>query len=132
MNNFQLILYLNFTKILQSVNILVTSSLWQMRLEMVTGASAGQMIVTVLDHNDRELFALQDNDALLGSHCIEENYRLHVSFSCTYFKLSVSFSCPACPYFKVPLKACMSVHFLIIIFLILTDFAPCGLGEEKE
>jgi len=51
----------------------------KMRLEMVTGASAGQMIVTVLDHNDRELFALQDNDALLGSHCIEENYRLHVS-----------------------------------------------------
>jgi len=57
----------------------LTVAALKMRLEMVTGASSGTMAVAVFDADDKRLFELNLDDALLGSHCIEDGYRLHVT-----------------------------------------------------
>ncbi|KAK8741564.1 hypothetical protein OTU49_002269, partial [Cherax quadricarinatus] len=50
------------------------------RLELVTGASAGSMILEVFDDNDKLVCTLNgDDSALLGSFNVEENYRIHVT-----------------------------------------------------
>ncbi|XP_071519896.1 tubulin-folding cofactor B [Panulirus ornatus] len=49
------------------------------RLELITGASAGTMNLEVFDDNDKFVCSLTDDAALLGSHNIEENYRIHVT-----------------------------------------------------
>lgn len=48
------------------------------RLELITGATAGTMTLQVYDDKDQLLFGLDNDNALLGSHTIEENYRIHV------------------------------------------------------
>lgn len=51
------------------------------RLELITGASAASMALEVLDENDKHVCALGDDNALLGSYNVEENYRIHVTDS---------------------------------------------------
>ncbi|KAB7504958.1 Tubulin-folding cofactor B, partial [Armadillidium nasatum] len=48
------------------------------RLELITGASSGSMILSVYDEKDNEICALNNDSALLGSFPVEENYRIHV------------------------------------------------------
>ncbi|XP_027223599.1 tubulin-folding cofactor B isoform X1 [Penaeus vannamei] len=49
------------------------------RLELITGGSAGTMSLEVYDPDDKLICFLNDNDALLGSFNIEDNYRIHVT-----------------------------------------------------
>ncbi|XP_068212336.1 tubulin-folding cofactor B-like [Palaemon carinicauda] len=49
------------------------------RLELITGATAGNMTLQVYNENDEPVCALSDDDALLGSYNVEENYRIHVN-----------------------------------------------------
>ncbi|KAK4315812.1 hypothetical protein Pmani_012969 [Petrolisthes manimaculis] len=51
------------------------------RLELVTGGSAGSMTLEVLDTEDHPVCNLTNDEALLGSYIIEENYRIHVTDS---------------------------------------------------
>ena len=37
------------------------------------------MSLEVYDDKDKRLFAISDDEALLGSFSVEENYRIHVS-----------------------------------------------------
>lgn len=49
------------------------------RLELVTGASSGTMVLEAFDENDKLVCSLSDDAALLGSFNVEENYRIHVT-----------------------------------------------------
>jgi len=49
------------------------------RLELVTGASPGTMILDLYDDKDKLVGSINQNDALLGSFPVEENYRIHVT-----------------------------------------------------
>lgn len=51
----------------------------QGRLELVTGGSAGSMSLEVFDVENRPVCHLTNDEALLGSYPVEENYRIHVS-----------------------------------------------------
>jgi len=49
------------------------------RLELVTGASPASMVLDIYDDNDKLVGAITQDEALLGSFPIEENYRIHVT-----------------------------------------------------
>lgn len=49
------------------------------RLELVTGGSAQNMTLEVFDEAERPVCHLTNDEALLGSFTVEENYRIHVT-----------------------------------------------------
>ncbi|XP_050702958.1 tubulin-folding cofactor B-like [Eriocheir sinensis] len=51
------------------------------RLELVTGGSASSMGLEVFDENESLVCRMDNDEALLGSFCVEENYRIHVTDS---------------------------------------------------
>lgn len=60
--------------------------LTQMKLELVTGASAATMNLTVFDKDNKLVCILDNNDALLGSYPIDSGMRIHV-WKLKYFLL---------------------------------------------
>ena len=52
--------------------------LFQAKLELITGASCGGMVVQVFDKDNVLVCTLDNNDALLGSYPIDDGMRLHV------------------------------------------------------
>ncbi|CAL4154277.1 unnamed protein product, partial [Meganyctiphanes norvegica] len=51
------------------------------RLELVTGASPASMTLEIYDDKDQLVGSITEDEALLGSFPVEENYRLHVTDS---------------------------------------------------
>uniref|UniRef100_A0A0P4W9W7 CAP-Gly domain-containing protein n=1 Tax=Scylla olivacea TaxID=85551 RepID=A0A0P4W9W7_SCYOL len=49
------------------------------RLELVTGGSAQNMTLEVFNEQEQPVCQLVGDEALLGSFCVEENYRIHVT-----------------------------------------------------
>merc|ERR1712226_472304 len=48
------------------------------KLELITGASAGGMNVTVFDKDDKQVCSLQDDLAIFGSFPVDDGMRLHI------------------------------------------------------
>jgi len=48
------------------------------KLELITGASGGNMHITVFDKEDKQICSLQDDRAMLGSFPIDNGFKLHV------------------------------------------------------
>lgn len=48
------------------------------KLELITGASAGVMYVTVFDKEDKQVCSLQDDLAIFGSFPVDDGMRLHI------------------------------------------------------
>jgi len=51
------------------------------KLELICGASAGAMTITVFDKDDRQVCSLEDDNALFGSYHVDDGMRLHVEDS---------------------------------------------------
>ncbi|KAF2356417.1 CAP Gly-rich domain [Trinorchestia longiramus] len=51
------------------------------RLELITGGSCATMTLQVFDDKDQLVGSLDNDNALLGSYNVEENYRIHVTDS---------------------------------------------------
>jgi len=51
------------------------------KLELICGASAGAMTVTVFDKEDKKVCSLEDDNAIFGSHHVDDGMRLHVEDS---------------------------------------------------
>merc|ERR1719219_2905377 len=51
------------------------------KLELICGASAGAMTVTVFDKDDRQVCSLEDDNAIFGSYHVDDGMRLHVEDS---------------------------------------------------
>lgn len=68
----------------------------QGRLELVTGATAGSMSLEVFDVEDRPVCHLTNDEALLGSYPVEENYRIHVSISVLYLAFMIDVNVSFC------------------------------------
>ncbi|PVD26663.1 hypothetical protein C0Q70_14341 [Pomacea canaliculata] len=56
----------------------LTIAAFKMKLELVTGASAATMNLTVFDKDNKLVCILDNNDALLGSYPIDSGMRIHV------------------------------------------------------
>jgi len=61
----------------KSINILELKS----KLELICGASAGAMTVTVFDKDDKKICCLEDDTAIFGSFPVDDCMRLHVEDS---------------------------------------------------
>merc|ERR1712071_186093 len=49
------------------------------KFEMVTGVPSSSQKLTVFDSAENRITELSDNDRMLGSYAIEDNYRIHVT-----------------------------------------------------
>ena len=69
--------------------------IFQGKLELVTGAASGSMVLEIYNKDDKLVCTLDNDDALLGSYQIDDGMRLHVSlFVITSFENSLFLSIP--------------------------------------
>ena len=55
--------------------------MFQGKLELLTGAGSGTMLLDVYNKEDQLVCKLDNDDALLGSYPVDDGMRIHVSAS---------------------------------------------------
>ena len=56
-------------------------NLFKSKLELVTGANCGSMVLEVYNKENQLVCGLDNDSAMLGSYPIDDGMRLHVSFN---------------------------------------------------